>query len=98
MTVGRAIELCELGLSNRNVGQRPNPEILRDIIKSKWQDFIGEARSHDKKFELTTDGTRELELPSSVRLVTRVYVDNRRANKTTAEARDNSYANYQASL
>ena len=95
-TIGNVIDLCELGISGRNMGQRPNPETLRTLIKAKWQEFIGEARSHDQKFELTSDGTRELELPSSVRMVTRVYVDNRRAAKTTPESRDNSYANDQA--
>lgn len=98
MTVENVLNLVEAGISSRAVGARPNPETLRDLMKIKWQEFIGEAQSHDSKFELTTDGTRELELPSSVYMITRVYVDNRRAVKVTPEARDNRYADYQADL
>lgn len=97
MTVGNVIQLIELGISGRGLN-RPNPEIIRDLLKSKWQEFVGETRAHDGKYDLTTDGNREIELPVGVRIISMVIVDNCVAKKVTAESVDRSYANEQALL
>jgi len=98
MTVGELIQDVEHAIAGRRLGQRPNPETIRRIIQAKWQEFIGDTRSQDGKYTYTTDGSLELELPASVRIVTKVIVDNNVAVKTTPEARDNTNANTQAQL
>lgn len=98
MTVLECIQFIELGLTGRGVSTRPNPETIRDIIRAKWNEFVGEAEVLDGKYELTTvASTTEYELPESVRRVNSVIVDNSVAYKTTPEARDRTYAEDQAS-
>jgi len=96
MIIQNVIDDVELALTGRGIDTRPNPETIRRLIKAKWMELVGEANIQQGKFELTTDGTRELELPESVRRVTHVIVDNRVAYKTTPEARDFTYAEEQA--
>lgn len=95
ITVQTVLDTVELGLAGRGIPTRPNPELLRQIIKSKWQELVGEASLHDGKYTYTTDGTREIELPEGIRRVTKVIVDNYVAMKIIPESRDNTYATEQ---
>ena len=96
MTVKDIIDLVDMKL--RAAGKTDVPRrLIRDVVKLKYKQFVGLGMSEDGRYTLTSDGSREYELPESVRRVDSVIIDDYEAFKVTPEEADRTYHENQAS-
>jgi hypothetical protein len=96
MTVKDVIDLVEMKLLR--AGHKDTPRrLIRDVTRLKFKQFAGLGLAEDGRYTLTTDGSREYELPEAVHRVEFVIVDDYEALKSTPEEADRTYHENQSS-
>lgn len=89
MNVKDVIDLIELRLARSGVTDVPK-NLIKDVLRIKLREFAGNI--DDVMYVLTTDGSREYELPSGMSRVEFVTVDDTEAICVSPEQGDRSYA------